>query len=111
VIRAPSADAVDAPLFIVPRVLDALRAYRARAKFGDDPVVAAQLSAVLDELVDALLAGLEAHPTRFWVIQQSRKTLGRVAETGAREQLARELEVLMGILGIRTDTLPGWERG
>lgn len=103
----PLAD--DAPLFIVPRVLDALRAYRARPKFGGDPA-APQLSAALDELLDALLAGLEAHPTRFWVMQQLRKTLGRVTETGAREQLVRELEVLMGILGIRVDALPRWEQ-
>lgn len=108
-IRDPLADVADAPLFIVPRVLDALRAYRARPKFGGDPA-AAQLSAMLDGLVDVLLAGLEAHPTRFWVLQQLRKTLAQLAETGAREPVARELEVLMGILGIRLDALPGWDR-
>jgi hypothetical protein len=76
------ADVADAPLFTVPRVLDALRAYRARPKFGGDPA-AAQLSAMLDGLVDVLLARLEAHPTRFWVLQQLRKMLAQLADAGA----------------------------
>jgi hypothetical protein len=107
VIRDPLADVADAPLFIVPRVLDALRAYRARAKFGDDPVA----RALLDALLDSLLAEIAHHPTESWVMRQFQKTLEQAAGTGARERLAGELEVLMGILGIRSsDGLLGSDR-
>lgn len=92
---------VDGPLFIVPRVLERLRAYRAAPKDlpGAD---AARLRAELDGLTERLLAGVEAHPTRFWVLTQFRKTqdaLGSV-EPAAREQVRVELERLLGILGI-----------
>jgi len=88
--RDPLADVVDAPLFIVPRVLDALRAYRAGVPAG-----------VLDALAATLLAGIEAHPTKFWVMKQFQKTLERVRDDdAARDHLGGELEKLMDILGI-----------
>ena len=79
--RDPLANVVDAPLFIVPRVMDALRAYRVSAPPGA-PVA----------LADTLLAGIEAHPTKFWVMQQFQKSLEQVD--------GGELEKLMDILGI-----------
>ena len=88
-VHDPLADVVDAPLFIVPRVLDGLRAYRAGS-----PSVA--------RLVDTLLAGIEAHPTKFWVMKQFQKTLERVGDedAAARDLVGGELEKLMAILGI-----------
>ncbi|GAA5230842.1 hypothetical protein GCM10025794_25380 [Massilia kyonggiensis] len=50
----------DAPLFIVPRTLDALRAFRDEPGLDDD----------LARVADRLLAGLAAHPTKFWVLKQ-----------------------------------------
>jgi hypothetical protein len=93
--RDPLADVVDAPLFIVPRVLDGLRAYRQRAK-------PANLGAQLELLADRLLEGVEAHPTRFWVMKQFQKTLEAAAaeDLDARAHLGIELEKLMNILGI-----------
>jgi hypothetical protein len=93
--RDPLASLVDAPLFIVPRVLDGLRAYRQRPRPGN-------LGAQLDLLAGRLLEGVEAHPTRFWVMKQFRKTLEAVdgADTQAREYLATEFDTLMYILGI-----------
>lgn len=79
--RDPLANVVDAPLFIVPRVMDALRAYRAIAAPG-----------ALEALAATLLAGIEAHPTKFWVMQQFQKSLEQVD--------GGELEKLMDILGI-----------
>ena len=79
--RDPLANVVDAPLFIVPRVMDALRAYRASAPPGAPGALA-----------DTLLAGIEAHPTKFWVMQQFQKSLEQVD--------GGELEKLMDILGI-----------
>ena len=89
--RDPLADVVDAPLFIVPRVLDGLRAYRAASPSG-----------LLDALVDTLLTGIEAHPTKFWVMKQFQKTLERMGDedAAARDLVGVELEKLMGILGI-----------
>ncbi len=95
--RDPLANVVDAPLFIVPRVLDGLRAYRAGPKPDG-------LSRLLDALMDTLLAGVEAHPTKFWVMRQFQNTLDAVdaANAEAREQAGKELERLMDILGIRS---------
>jgi hypothetical protein len=105
--RDPLADLVDAPLFIVPRVLDGLRAYRARPKLEHLPGVdtrdeRARLGAQLDVLTDRLLDGVEAHPTKFWVMKQFQTLLESVEgeDTEAREHLGMELEALMDILGI-----------
>jgi hypothetical protein len=92
--RDPLADLADAPLFIVPRVLDGLRAYRQRVQPGI-------LAAPLDALVERLLTGVEAHPTKFWVMQQFQNTLHAAGEDAdTRKALATELEQLMAILGI-----------
>ena len=92
--RDPLADLADAPLFIVPRVLEGLRAYRQRVK----PDI---LAAPLDALVERLLAGVEAHPTKFWVMQQFQHTLHAAGgDAATRKRLATELEQLMDILGI-----------
>ena len=89
--RDPLADVVDAPLFIVPRVLDGLRAYRAASPSGA-------------RLVDTLLAGIEAHPTKFWVMQQFQKSLAAQGggDTATRDLVIGELEQLMDVLGIRS---------
>ena len=90
--RDPLSDVVDAPLFIVPRVLESLRAYRASPK----PV------ADIDVLLDRLLAGIEAHPTKSWVLRQFQQTLDAVgsADAVACRQVRGELEKLMAMLGI-----------
>jgi hypothetical protein len=90
--RDPLAAVVDAPLFIVPRVLDGLRAYRNSACLADELV----------QLADTLLAGIEAHPTKFWVLKQFQKTLAALGDNDAqaREYMCGELEKLMAILGI-----------
>lgn len=84
----------NAPLFIVPRVLDALRALRARPKGERLPGV--------DELLDRLLAGIEGHPTRFWVMKQFQQTLASVetGDTEARQRVCKALEEIMAIVGI-----------
>ena len=97
----------DAPLFIVPRVLERLRAWRAAPKL-DDPAGApaapgrVRLAAELDALAGRLLAGVERHPTKFWVLKQFQQTLDALDGEGAetRAQVRGELERLMDILGI-----------
>jgi hypothetical protein len=71
--RDPMAGVKDAPLFIVPRVLEGLRAFRDGPKLADLPGVnpspeRERLAVALDDLATRLLAGVEAHPTKFWVL-------------------------------------------
>jgi len=103
----PLSDLEDAPLFIVPRVLDRLRAFRARPRLEklsgvDTRDERARLGALVDALAERLLAGVAAHPTKFWVTKQFQATLEAVAgeDTEAREHVGMELEELMDILGI-----------
>jgi hypothetical protein len=105
--RDPMAEVKDAPLFIVPRVLDGLRAFREGPKLADLPGVnpspeRERLAVVLDDLATRLLAGVEAHPTKFWVLKQFEESLQivRDEDTEAREHFGTELERLMGIVGI-----------
>jgi hypothetical protein len=99
----------DAPLFIVPRTLEQLRAFREGPKLADLPGVnpspeRERLAVVLDDLATRLLAGVEAHPTKFWVLKQFQESLEMVRDedTEAREHLGMELERMMAILGIES---------
>jgi hypothetical protein len=99
----------DAPLFVVPRTLAQLRAFREGPKLADLPGVnpspeRERLAVVLDDLATRLLAGVEAHPTKFWVLKQFQQSLEIVEgeDTEAREHFGMELERLMEILGIES---------
>ena len=101
----PIAQVRDAPLFVVPRVLEHLRAWRDGPRLADLPgpsPARARLAAELDGLADTLLAGLERHPTKFWVLKQFERSLASVqdADLDAREHFGAELERVMAILGI-----------
>ncbi|SDE57351.1 hypothetical protein SAMN05428966_109119 [Massilia sp. PDC64] len=100
----------DAPLFVVPRMLDALRAWHAGPKLAGLPVDAperSRLLAELDRLGRRLLDGIGAHPTRFWVMQQIRQTLEASDDEHARARrcFCQELKHLLTILG--TDDVDG----
>ena len=89
--RDPFAFVSDAPLFVVPRMLAQLRAYR-------DDVPLPELA----RLAERLLAGIEAHPTRFWVLKQVQRSLEAMREedVNTRKRCATEIEGLMAIVGI-----------
>jgi hypothetical protein len=98
----------DAPLIIVPRTLAQLRAFREGPKLADLPGVnpspeRERLAVVLDDLATRLLAGVEAHPTKFWVLKQFQESLEIVREEDldAREHFGMELERLMDIVGVK----------
>jgi hypothetical protein len=104
---APTMPSSDGPLFVVPAMLDALRAWRAGPKLADLPGPSPspereRLAAALDALVERLVAGLEKHPTRFWAMKQIQQALDAVAreDARAREFFAEELERVMDIVGI-----------
>ena len=107
--KDPLAQVRNAPLFVVPRMLDALRAWRDGPKLTDLPGLTPspereRLAAELDRLAGVLLAGVERHPTKFWVLKQFQQSLEAVrdADTQAREHFGNELERIMDILGIES---------
>jgi hypothetical protein len=107
--RDPLEFVQDAPLFVVPRMLDQLRAWRDGAKLADLPgpspsAERERLAAELDRLGERLLGGIEAHPTKFWVLKQFQQSLVAVQDedTEAREHFGAELERLMEMLGIES---------
>ena len=82
----------DAPLFVVPRTLDALRTFRAGPGLDDS----------LARVTDRLFAGIAAHPTKFWVLKQFQPALEDAREQSAqtRERVDAELRRLMDVVGI-----------
>lgn len=95
----------DAPLFVVPRMLEALRAWRATPALDGVPVGSpehARLIAELDLLGERLLAGIEAHPTRFWVMTRIRQALDAVGDASpqGRDAFGREVARVMALLGV-----------
>jgi len=92
-VRDPLRDVADAPLFIVPRVLEGLRAYR--------PALDGSAAAEFERLRRRLLEGIEGHPTRFWVLQQVQKSRDAVEEEDAetRKRFGAALKELLAIIG------------
>ena len=99
--RDPLAGMADAPLFIVPRVLDRLRAFRP-AFDGLAEGQGARLRAAFDSLRDRLLEGIAAHPTKFWVMKQFLRSLETIRDEDApaRRQAGKAFDELMAMLGI-----------
>jgi len=95
----------DAPLFVVPRTLDALRAFRAAPRLAalhaDER---ARLGPAIDAVADRLIAAIAARPTKFWVLKQFQPVLEAVRhdDTEARDHVGTELEELMEMLGIES---------
>lgn len=107
--RDPFEFVQDAPLFVVPRMLEQLRGYHEGAKLADLPgpnpsPERERLAAELDTLGDRLLAGIAAHPAKFWVLKQFERALEAVREedTEAKEHFGTELERLLEIVGIES---------
>ena len=92
-VRDPLRDVADAPLFIVPRVLEGLRGYR--------PGLEGLAAAEFEHLRGRLLEGIEGHPTRFWVLKQVQKSREAVEgeDISARKQFNAALEALLTIVG------------
>ena len=89
----PLRDAVDAPLFIVPRVLEGVRGYR--------PGLEGLAAAEFERLRGRLLEGIEGHPTRFWALKQVQKSRDVVEgqDLAIRKQFDAALKELLAIIG------------
>ncbi len=103
----PIDDVDDEPLHITPATLDALREFQQTDKLTHLPGTnvleeKARLTARLDALTTSLLAGVQAHPSKLWVMQQFQQVLREMEgeDTEAREHFGMELEEVMDILGI-----------
>lgn len=105
----PLSNVVDEPLDIDPDVLNALKEFRARSKLPhlpgtDTEAERARLSKVLDDVADQIIQGIEAHPSKLWVMKQFQRglILVEMEDTEGREHFGTELEDLMDILGIES---------
>ena len=95
------------PLPIGASSIEALQALRKQDKFADLPGYDAQqeklrCSNAVNELLDRLIAGIEANPRKSWVLEQFTPTLRAACkeDTEARERFGPYLEAVMDILGI-----------
>jgi hypothetical protein len=61
-----------------------------------------RLARIVDALVERLLDGIAAHPTKKWVLTQFQPSLESVAteDTEGRDHFGMEVETIMDILGI-----------
>jgi len=99
--RDPLDGMADAPLFVVPRVLDRLRAFQ--PVFDSLPEAqCVRLASEFDSLRGRLLEGIEGHPTKFWVMKQFQRSLEalRSEDATARRQAGQAFQALMGILDV-----------
>lgn len=105
----PISEVMDEPLSIDSSTLEELREFRHAEKLEDLPGVdtteeKARLSKVLNDLLDRLQDGIEARPSKLWVLTEFQKALELVEdeETEGREHFGTELETIMDILGIES---------
>lgn len=105
----PLTEVIDEPLTIDAAVLQSLVVFRRKAKLehlpGTNPSEEqARLSGVVNRLTDSLLQGIEAHPTKLWVMAEFQRCLTEVQleDTEGREHLGTEVEEIMDILGIES---------
>ena len=97
-------------LSIDAATIAALKTFRATPKFLDLPGAPAEqerrrLEPLINALADRLIAGIEAHPTDTWVLEQMTPTVEAfyLEDTEARERCVDDLAQLFRILGIHSD--------
>jgi len=100
---------IDHALDVTDESLTKLRALRAGEKFLDLPGLDTRserlrLSRVLNELLDRLIAGVAANPSKLWVMRQFQSSLVAVEyeDTEAREPFGEYLWQIMQALGIQS---------
>jgi hypothetical protein len=105
----PLSEVIDEPLQIDTDALGELRAFRHAEKLDDLPGTDTadeklRLSKVLNDLADHLLAGVEEHPNKLWVLTEFQKALKLVEDedTEGRDHFGMQMENIMDILGIES---------
>ena len=105
----PLSDVVDEPLNVGAAAIAKLHAFRSQSKLvnlpGVNPALERdRLSAVLNNLLDTLLLGIEGNPSKLWVLTQFQRYLVAVQQedTEGREHFGMEVEHIMDVLGIES---------
>lgn len=105
----PLSEVIDEALLIDAAALEELQAFRHAEKLDDLPGTdtadeKTRLSKVLNDLADRLLAGVEEHPSKLWVLTEFQTALKLVEEedTEGRDHFGMELENIMDILGMES---------
>jgi hypothetical protein len=105
----PLSDIEDQPLAITPGTVQELTDLRQAEKFADLPgynITEEQerLSAVLNDLLDRLIAGVATNPTKLWVMMQFQPSLEAIEDedTEGRERFGAYMERIMDILEIES---------
>jgi hypothetical protein len=105
----PLSDVQDEPLSLTPDVMTQLTSLRDTERFEELPGVDTalereRLSALFQNLLDRLLAGLLKNPRKRWVMEQFQPVLVAMQDedTEAREHFGISLERIMDIVGIES---------
>jgi len=105
----PLAEVMDEPIALDDTMLDKLHILRVIEKFADLPGEStvdeqARLSVVLNHLLDRLIAGIQARPTKLMVLTEFQHALKLVEgeDTEGRDHFGAELELIMDVLGIES---------
>ena len=105
----PISKVVDKQLTISDETVQQLNTFKSAEKFRDLPGTNTidekeRLSAILDHLVDKLLAEVRIHPSKRWVLKQFQSALEatQMEDTEAKEHFGVELNKIMAILGIES---------
>jgi hypothetical protein len=105
----PLAEVVDEPIEMDESTVVKLHILRMVEKFTSLPGTntleeKARLSAVLNDLLNRLIGGVQANPTKLWVLAEFQHSLKLVEseDTEGREHFGTELESIMDVLGIES---------
>jgi len=105
----PLSEVMDEPIELDETMVDKLNILRVIEKFADLPgentvEERARLSAVLNNLLDRLIAGIQARPTKLMVLTEFQHALKLVKgeDTEGRDHFGAELELIMDVLGIES---------
>lgn len=105
----PLSEVIDAPIEIDESTVTKLHILKAVEKFdalpGENTTAEKErLSTVLNDLLGRLINGLEANPTKLWVLTEFQRSLKLVEseETEGREHFGTELESIMDVLDIES---------
>jgi hypothetical protein len=105
----PLSEVIDEPIDVDDSTVMKLQILKAVDKFGSLPgentsEEKKRLSAILNDLLLRLIGGVQANPTKLWILAEFQQSLALVEneDTEAREHVGAELELIMDVLGIES---------
>ena len=105
----PLSEVVDEPIEVDDSTVMKLHILKAVEKFGSLPgentaEERKRLSTILNDLLLRLISGVQANPTKLWVLAEFQRSLVLVEneDTEGREHFGTELESIMDVLEIES---------